>query len=122
MFVTTGGYLILLGWHELHGYNRSRVADLGLVLAVLAAWTGWRRPFVIGSLVLTATLVVLWSIDAATGPSDGANLWPVGAIMLAVTTAAGAFFVSWLVWVLRTAHLRHAADRAASGPRQAGNL
>lgn len=108
--VTAGGYLLLLGWHELRDYDRSHVAYFALVLALLAAWAGWRRPFVIGSLALTATLVVLWSIDAATGPSDGANLWPVGAIMLAVATAAGAFLVSWLAWGLRTALLRRAAD------------
>ena len=115
--VTTGGYLVLLGWHELPGYRRSHVAYLGLVLVLLAAWAGWRRPFVVGSLILTATLVMLWSLDAATAPSDGTNLWPVGAIMLAVTTAAGAFVVSWPIWALRTAQLRSAMGSIAGGGR-----
>lgn len=100
-----------LGWHELQHYDRSQVTYLALLLAVLAAWSGWRRPFVVGSVVLTATLVVLWSVDAWTSAGDGANLWLVGAMMLALPTAAGAFSVSWLVSVIRTAQLRRSAER-----------
>jgi uncharacterized integral membrane protein len=112
--MTTGGYLSLLGWHQLQGYDRSKATYLVLLLALLAAWSGWRRPYVVGSLVLTSTLVVLWSVDAATNASDGANLWPIGAVMLASTTAAGAFLISWLVWMIRTAQVRRTIDRLHS--------
>lgn len=57
--VTTAGYLSLLGWRQLQNYDRSQITYLGLLPALLAACADWRRPFVVGTLVLTSTFALV---------------------------------------------------------------
>ena len=56
-----------------------------IVLAVLTVRFG-RRPTLV--FLIPATFTLCWAIQAANSPGDG--LWPVGAILVALGTSAGA--------------------------------
>lgn len=96
-------YLLLLGWDQqktlgadgyLHGpYEAWQVAALVVVLAVGAAWSGWRHHSVVGASVAATTLTAIWSTDAATD-SENDGLWPVGALLVAIATMGGFLLVA----------------------------
>lgn len=101
--VTAAGYLTLVGWHQQEVYQTWKVWTLAGVLAVLAVWSGWIGGGASGSTSQVVALTVLWSADAATDPHViGANMWPAGALLLAIGAAAGAFTLSALATGLRT--------------------
>lgn len=100
---TVAAYLGWLRWHDrayyydadvgaAQGpYHPYQVVGLALTLAVVAAVGGWLRRPGWTTLVMTAVLVVVWSLDASwdPDPEGGANLWPVGALFLCVGSLLG---------------------------------
>ncbi|WP_326549648.1 hypothetical protein [Micromonospora sp. NBC_01813] len=105
--VTVAGYLLLLGWHqerelaagaidETGPYQPWQVVALVGVLAVLAAASGWlRRPGAV-TIAVPVALTATWIADAVTIPSQGdANIWPIGAFLVAVAAFAGIAAVAY---------------------------
>lgn len=101
--VVVAGYFALLGWHRpktlgadgyQHGpYEKWQVALLVVALAILAAWCGWVGWGVLGMIIATAALTLMFSVEAATRvDSDG--LWPIGALLVAAGTIAGSLALS----------------------------
>lgn len=98
-------HLAWLGWDRERTYGPEgttgpyeswQVLGLALTVAAVVAWAGWRaQP---GAAVVTSTLVITsaWSVSAATDPDvEGVNLWPIGAMMLLVSVAAGTSAVAY---------------------------
>jgi len=97
--VIATAYLALLGWHrpkqtdpvtgnQTGPYHPWQVILVAVVVALTAAALGRLGLPNVALIVIPATLVVLFSADAATGP-DGDGLWPVGAALLAAAALAG---------------------------------
>lgn len=111
--LTVLSYLGWLGWDQhkyrvpgttrVEGpYEPWQVVGLAVTLAAVAAALAWRRMSVAATLTITVVLTLAWSVDAATETSQDANLWPVGAVFLAVGTMAGMVVVCALSEGLRT--------------------
>jgi hypothetical protein len=84
------GYLAVLGWHRQSVVDRSSVVWYAVLLAALALLAGLLRQPVWGAVGITASVTVICSIDAATDPNTvGANLWPVGALMVVLAAGIG---------------------------------
>ncbi len=108
---TTLAYFAWLGWHEkqvydargiAHGpYETWQVLGLAVTLAALAFVGGWLRQAKPTAIAMTLVLVVVWSVDAATQASEDASLWPVGAVLLAIGSAAGLSLATLLGTILR---------------------
>lgn len=100
---TAALYLTLLGWHaqmarspdrtECSGpYAAWQVVILALALVVVVGVAAWHRHPWSAAISCVVCLTVLWSVDAATVDDPcqvGANLWPIGAFLLFVGSAAG---------------------------------
>jgi hypothetical protein len=111
--VTVATYRLMFGWHD-YAYGGSTVWTLVALLAMLAWWYGWIGYCAAGSLMQVVASTVVWSIDAATDPHVvGASMWPVGAMFVAVGTAAGAFGVSAMARAVRGAVAGRRGDRQA---------
>jgi uncharacterized membrane protein YfcA len=62
-----------------------------------------------------SALTHVWSVDAATDPRTGGDmLWPVGALMVALLAAVGAFVVSRLAQRVGGDLLRRSQRRSRS--------
>ena len=99
--VSVGGYLAFLGWHRqkwlgADGYEHGpfhvwQVACLAVLLLSTAIWAGWRGQFVVAALTATVCLTAIWSADAS--HVQDPNLWPIGAVLLAVGILGGFLLV-----------------------------
>lgn len=69
-------------------YSPGQVIACGLAYLFVVAVGGTRSPVVAG-VVAPLTFTLLWSITAATDPLDQ-GLWPIGAVLVGIGTAAGA--------------------------------
>jgi len=98
---TVLNYAVWLAWdqqkdfnpvtnRETGPYEAWQVIGAALVLAVLAFAAGWRRQPVLATIVIPVVFTTCWSVDAATQVTPDANLWPIGAVALAMGTLAGA--------------------------------
>lgn len=63
------------------------------VFAYIGGRTG--RPW-LTALAISVAFTAAWSLDAATTPTDDANLWPVGAVLTFVGTLLGTLVVAVL--------------------------
>ena len=110
-FVSLTGYLALLGWDQhktigpdgyLHGpYETWQVEALCAVIAMAAAWAGWRGDGRAASVSATATITAAVSVDWATEPEND-GLWSVGALMVLTVTYVGCRLFSLLgTWLRR---------------------
>jgi len=123
VIVSVGGYLAFLGWHRqkwrgtdgyLHGpFHTWEVACLAALLLITAFWAGWLGQFVVGAFTATVCLTTIWSADASDEPDP--NLWPTGAVLLALATFVG-FFVVGLCAALIRKRLRPYAHGALPLP------
>lgn len=97
-------YLAWLGWDQkktrvpgttsLEGpYEPWQVIGLAVTLAALAVLVAYQRMAVLAGVVIPVVLTIAWSVDAANYRSPDANLWPIGAALLAVGSIAGISFV-----------------------------
>lgn len=97
------GYLLFLAWdqrkdvdafgRETGPYQAWQVVGYGAVLAALAFTAGrLGRPW-LATVVIPAVLTGCFAVDAATD-ADGDGLWPIGAALLAVGSAAGTAVVA----------------------------
>lgn len=79
-------------------YQVWQVAGCVLSIAVVAAVAGaLLRPWFVVP-VMAVTFTVCWSVRAATG--DDTGMWPVGAFLVLVGTAAGTAVVSTAAWLV----------------------
>lgn len=105
--ITCGAYPLWLGWHATKHlvagtssyagpYESWQVAGLAVTLGVVAAAGGWLR--LIGATAVTAAVAVtaMFALDAAGKPSEEANLWPIGAVLLLIGTTVGLLAVASL--------------------------
>jgi hypothetical protein len=100
---TVVAYLGWLRWHDRDYYYNPevgafqgpyhpwQVVGLAVTLGVVAGVGGCLRRPGSTTLVMTAVLVVTWSLDASwdPDPAGGANMWPVGAAFLCVGALLG---------------------------------
>ena len=123
-------YLAWLGWDqektrvpgtfEFEGpYEPWQVVGLAFTLAAITAVTAWRSSALGWTAVVTITVVLTsaFSIDAATERTQDANLWPIGAFMLAVGTfgACPSSRPSWRAYEFAPNADPGTTDRAARG-------
>jgi hypothetical protein len=115
--VAVGGWL---GWHEqkhqvpgstaVEGpYEPWQVFALAITLATavaVAAWLGIGTYAVVSASVATT---VMFSVDASTQQTIGANLWPAGAVFLLIGALVGLGVVALLVGGIRLAAVRSGA-------------
>ena len=84
--------------HESSGpYEVWQVMGVASVLALLAGTAAWLRHSMAAIVVISVTSTVCWSVGAATDPHVvGANLWPIGAVGVAVGCLGGtAVALAW---------------------------
>jgi hypothetical protein len=110
---TVVGYVALLGWDQQYDYDPAtqtysgpyqpwQIVSLAALTAVMAAVAGWAGQAKTAFVVIPAVLTLIWSFDAAVigdasitdRDSTDANLWPVGAMMLAGGSFAGVWVVA----------------------------
>ncbi len=100
-------YLLWLAWDqrrvvnpvtgaETGPYEPWQVVGVGAVLLFLALVVGWKRHAVLAVIVIPTAFTACWIIDAATQQTPDANLWPIGAIYLAVGCVLGTAFFAVL--------------------------
>jgi hypothetical protein len=105
--VAVTGWLGWLGWHaqkhEVPGstavegpYAAWQVTALALTLAVVVAVSSWLRFGTTGVLTASVATTVMFSLDASTQETIGANLWPVGATALLIGALLGLGLVAIL--------------------------
>lgn len=105
-------YLGWLGWdqhqHRVPGtinfegpYETWQVYGLATTLAVLAVVVTWRQLGGVAVATIPLVLTVSWSVDAADEKTIGANLWPVGAVFLAIVSLLGVLVVWGVTAVVR---------------------
>lgn len=115
--VTVLGYLGWLGWdqkrHRVPGtstfegpYETWQVIGLAATLTVLAVVVTWRGQGGAAAVTIPPVLTVSWSIDASGDKVIGANMWPVGAVFLALASVTGVL----VVWGV-TAAIRRLSTR-----------
>jgi predicted anti-sigma-YlaC factor YlaD len=101
--VTGLGYLGWLGWDQhkeripgtssYHGpYQSWQVVGLAATLGLLAIGAAWRGVGRVAIATIPLVLTVAWSYNAATAQTSGANLWPVGAVVLALGSLLATVF------------------------------
>lgn len=102
---TVAAYLALLGWdqrkdldvvtgNETGPYAAWQIVGLGLVVAALAFLAGRKRQVVPAVVALPLALTAAFAAIAVTSPEPG--LWPVGATMLALGSAAVTTIVAFV--------------------------
>lgn len=95
---TAIAYMAWLGWDQTYDlqpdgsrtgpYQTWQVLGLTLTIGALAWASALRHGSVIGCLLITLTLTVCWSVDAATNAEvDG--LWIIGAALVFIGSASG---------------------------------
>ncbi len=93
-------YLVWLAWdqqrdvnpvtgRETGPYEPWQVIGVGAVLLLLALIAGWQRHAVLAIIVIPTVFTACWVIDAATEQTPDANLWPIGAALLAAGCVLG---------------------------------
>lgn len=112
------GYLAFLGWDQHKDidaagnasgpYQAWQVVGYGAVLAGLAFGAGRRGYPWVATVTISAALTACFAVDAATD-ADGDGLWPIGAALLAIGSAAGAAGVAAMGAFLRPRRSRSAA-------------
>ncbi|MDX6325683.1 MAG: hypothetical protein QOK15_2037 [Nocardioidaceae bacterium] len=89
--VAVGGWLGWLGWHEqkhevpgstaVEGpYEPWQVVALAITLATAVAVAAWLGIGMYAVLTASVATTVMFSVDASTQQTIGANLWPAGAV------------------------------------------
>jgi hypothetical protein len=118
--VAVGGWLGFLGWHEqkhrvpgsmaVEGpYAPWQVVALALTLAMAVAVAAWLGVGTYAVLTASVATAAMFSADASTQATLGANLWPVGAVFLLIGALLGLGVVALLVGGVRLAASRTAA-------------
>ncbi len=101
--VTIAAYLSWLRWHDQDYYYDAavganqgpyhpwQVVGLAVTLGLVALIGGWLKRPGTTTLVMTVVLVIVWSLDNSyePGPGPNTNMWPVGAMFLAVGSVFG---------------------------------
>jgi hypothetical protein len=117
---TVLNYLIWLGWDQHRDidpvtgavtgpYEAWQVICAGAVLLPLALLARWQRRVRLAAVVIPATFTACWTVDAATGQSPDANLWPIGAALLAAGSALGVALFARLGVAARSWHIQPAS-------------
>ncbi len=107
-------YAVWLAWdqardiHPVTGretgpYEVWQVVGVGVVLALLAFVAGWWEHPGPAVLVIPAAFTACWVLDAATENRPDANLWPVGAALVAVVTVVATGVFAGAGWLARSA-------------------
>lgn len=108
-------YVALLGWdsrrdvnpvtRELSGpYEPWQVIGVVVALASLVGIATWLRHTLAAIVVIPVVFTVCWSLGAARDPGViGANLWPIGAALVAVGSLLGALLVAGVAYAVRSA-------------------
>jgi hypothetical protein len=109
VLVAVAGWLLWLNWHA--DDEPWRVTGLILSLCLVALAGGWLRHGPSTVAVVTVTTVAMFSIDASTDTTDGANFWPVGAIFLTIAAVPGLAAVAGIAALARTLADRTRARR-----------
>ncbi len=106
VLVTSAAYVGLLGWdqrkyrepgsiNEQGPYEPWQVVMLIVALALTAVIAGALGQVLEPALAMSATLTLFWSVDAATGPSQGdATFWPMGVVAILVVTTGAALLLA----------------------------
>ncbi len=111
--MTVLDYLVWLAWdqqrdvnpvtgRETGPYEPWQVIGVGAVLLVLALLAGWHRHAVLAIIVIPTVFTASWVIDAATEQTPDANLWPIGAALLAVGCLGGTAIFAGVGMAART--------------------
>ena len=107
-------YMVSLGWdrqrdvnpvtHESSGpYEIWQVIGVAAVLALLAGTAASLRHSMAAIVAISVTFTVCWPAGAAADPHVvGANLWPIGAVGVAVGCLAGTAVVAGMVYAIRS--------------------
>jgi hypothetical protein len=114
------GWLGWLGWHEqkhqvpgstaVEGpYAPWQVVALALTLALAVAVAAWLGIGTYAVLTASVATTVMFSVDASSQPTIGANMWPAGAVFLLVGALLGLGVVALLVGGVRLATARYVA-------------
>lgn len=90
-------------------YDTWQVVVAPLALGILAWGGGRARRAWQSALVISVAFTAAWSVDAAMATTEGANLWPIGAVLT---------FIGTLLWTLLLAVV---AQRRAREPVRAGD-
>jgi hypothetical protein len=98
LLLTVISYFAWLGWDQqktagpdgsLHGpYATWQVVGFVITTVACAVVAGWQRIPILGSVVISAAITILWCIDAA-NDSESDGLWPVGGILVTGGATAG---------------------------------
>ncbi|GLI01447.1 hypothetical protein [Phytohabitans aurantiacus] len=104
------GYLAFLGWDQHKDvdaagnasgpYQAWQVVGYGVLLAGLAFGAGRRGYPWVATVTISAVLTICFAVDAATD-ADADGLWPIGAALVAIGSAAGAAGVAAMGAFLR---------------------
>lgn len=90
-------------------YETWQVLGATLALGVLAYVGGRSRRAWSAALAISVAFTAAWSVDAATATTEGANLWPIGAVLTFIGTLLFTLLVA-LVTQRRTREPVGAAD------------
>lgn len=101
--------------HRSGPYEPWQVAGCVVCLVALAVVARRWLPAAAVVVVIPVVFTAAWSVTAATTPSPDANLWPVGAVLVLLGTAAGSVVVTALATL--SAHDRRPARRAGPSRR-----
>lgn len=107
-------FVVCLGWHpnqrtsqyglvERGDYDAWQVIAAVLLNGVLVAVLGYRRaiPAVLTPVLVTGAFTLVWSVDAANVETIDANLWPVGAVVLAFLSLIATSVVALLASITK---------------------
>ena len=90
-------------------YDTWQVVLATLALGLLAYAGGRARRAWLSALAISVAFTAAWSVDAATATTEGANLWPIGAVLT---------FIGTLLLTLLVAHV---TQRRTHKPVSAGD-
>ena len=77
-------------------YDTWQIACTTVALGLLAYYGGRAQHAWAGALAISFGFTAAWSVGAATAPTEGANLWAVGAVFLFFGTLLSTVPVAWL--------------------------
>ncbi len=112
-------YLAWLGWDRQRDldpvtrqtsgpYEAWQIIGVVAVLALLAGSAAWFGHPRVAVAVIPAAFTLCWSVGASTDPDVvGANLWPIGAVGVALGSLMGTLLVAAVISAIRSRHFGH---------------
>lgn len=100
-------------------YEVWQVIGVALVLALLAGIVAWKGHPIVAVVVISLTFTTCWSFGAATDPNVvGANLWPIGAVMVLVGCLSGTGSLAGAIRAVRSSQRdwRSPSQRRSAAP------